>query len=170
MLDAEDLNPPVVKALLRSSTSRNLRLLSSLDELEREVSDATFAHKIVRTSLQRSMYRSRKGYKGLDGDSQHLLPPSWDAQGNIKHSGLTGDFPSLCENYRSDFTWRLYKRDCKFRHEWGEYFRSNLDWDWDLADSLRIMYELPRVGSFPEPARLTYSQCPDANARQWVAP
>ena len=164
-------DPPSVEALTKLSTSRTLRLLRNVDELEREVIDSSSSHKSGGLALWNGQYGLEKE---LSNDELHrTLSLARMARSNVPNNDMTREFHRACGNLdwsKSYWGWNRYREKCRNRHAWGEYFRSNLDWDWDLADSLRIMYELPRVGSVPEPPRLTYSQRPGANAHQRVAP
>lgn len=53
---------------------------------------------------------------------------------------------------------------CHSRHGWGEYFRSNLDWDWDLGQAMNLLFdsnaESPMV--MPRNARRTSYHLPIA--------
>lgn len=56
------------------------------------------------------------------------------------------------------FPWIRYKEECYLRHKWAPYFSSNLEWDWDLAGSLKLLYQLD------DPVLSTHIQHPAADA------
>ena len=146
---AYDPNPPIVRALVRATTLRTFRIFNSIVELEREVLDSIASQrgaegqdlvepKYTESHLQRSRYLSQRAKERV----------CWnDTMKEFQR------FCSKCESFRTigcglscsdDFDWALYKGDCKQRHAWGQYFRSNLDWCWDLAGSLKRLYRLHR--------------------------
>lgn len=76
-----------------------------------------------------------------DGRFRFTLNQARKAQ--IQCNDLTGDFAwarsyDLRDGLRE---WKWYKEMCHSRHGWGEYFRSNLDWDWDLGQAMNRLFD-----------------------------
>lgn len=125
-------NPDVVQILIDASTLRSRRLLGSFDELEREVRDSAAR---IRCSSSRAKVVDDAA-RWTDGRFRFTLNQARKAQ--IQCNDLTGDFAwarsyDLRDGLRE---WKWYKEMCFSRHGWGEYFRSNLDWDWDLGQAM----------------------------------
>ena len=168
-----------VRRLIESSTPRTLRLLKDVDELEREVLNYGPPHGARGASL-----RVRGNSGGLDDDlsheeSQRTLDFARRAhrdahlgrQYRFDWDDLARRFHNICEEkvpYIALYHWKSYKGDCRHRHTWGQFFRSHLDWDWDLAGSLKRMYKLPRkreglhMGSSGSTCHLDANACQSA--------
>ena len=142
--------PPIAEWLVKSSTSRSLRLLNNVKELKREMLDSTLAHR-SRVSVSQKM--SDNVEEGLsDEESKRTLNLARCARLSVPKTSLTKQFHEACEG--KDYcdpliAWKLYRENCKNRHAWGEYLRSILDWDWDIAGSLKYLYNLPHGLSEP---------------------
>lgn len=61
---------------------------------------------------------------------------------HVPKSDSTEEFLRARRNM-SDYEWKQFKYICQRRHQWGIYFRSNFDWDWDTASCLEYLFELP---------------------------
>lgn len=59
---------------------------------------------------------------------------------HVLESEATKEF---LEARRALLGWEHYKAICQMRNLWGEYLRSNLDWDWDTANYLEHLFKLP---------------------------
>ena len=140
-------DPPIVDQLIKSSTPRTQRLLNNSHELEREVIDSSPSHG-GRRPVQRDSSDDLRNGSSLSGEElQRTLGLARRARSEVPWNSLTEEFHQACEGRgrgESLERWKDYKKKCRNRHAWGEYFRSNLDWDWDLAGSLKQMYKLPR--------------------------
>lgn len=66
----------------------------------------------------------------------------------------------------SDYEWKQFKYICQRRHQWGIYFRSNFDWDWDIAKCLARLFELPEEVESPAAPIATVS-LDSGNADTW---
>lgn len=56
------------------------------------------------------------------------------------------------ESRKNVWDWKWYKARCRMRHQWGRYLQSSLDWDWDIANCLERLFELPEeVVASPDP-------------------
>lgn len=53
---------------------------------------------------------------------------------------------TVCEVHEDDplWKWKWYKRVCQKRHRMGELFRSSQEWDWDLSNSLKRLFQIER--------------------------
>ena len=163
-------NPPIVERLVESFTPRTLRLLLNADELEREVLDSSPSH----GSLLSVSQEEANGVENelSDEELQRTLQLARSARLNVHRNNMTKEFHEACEeeDWSSYKGWGGFKENCRNHHAWGEYFRSELDWDWDLAGSLKRMYKLPRNRSKPSPGLTQHGEyqflsscaCPDS--------
>ena len=138
-------SPAVLERLEKLFSPRTLRLLRNLDELEREVNDSSPPHGSRVSVLQEETDKVED--KLSDEKMQWTLELARKVQPNVPRNNLTKYFHQACdtadwaEPYRG---WKYYKECCRNRLILGEYFRSELDWNWNLAKSLKRMYKLPR--------------------------
>ena len=88
-----------------------------------------------------------------DEELRQALQLARSAKLTVPRNNRTEEFYVACEeeDWGSDWGWKGFKEKCRNRRAWGEYFRSELDWDWDLAGSLKRMYKLPRNCTRPSP-------------------
>lgn len=138
----------MVRSLIDKATLRFCRLLDSLDELRWEAWDSTLRpnHTILQVEQDEHVPRNWKD------TGQHTLRQALRVQ--VTDVQLTEEFRNARaevdevgntksqERRLSD--WYYYKRDRLRRNDWAKYLSSNIDWDWDLAKSLRRLYKLDR--------------------------
>lgn len=62
--------------------------------------------------------------------------------------------------------WIWYKNRCLFRHRWGIYLRTRLDWDWDSASCLQHLFQLPEEMVLPTAPNVTVD-LDTADADSW---
>ena len=155
--------PPIVGGLRKLFISRTLRLVRDVVELEREVLDSDLLHgsRISVPQEETDEARDRLSGEGL----QRKFNLAQKARLNVLRDNLTEEFHRAFEGCRSSEpfeTWKEYKKNCGNRQAWGQYFRSNLDWEWDVARSLKRLYKRPRKrpGPSPRPARLNSPHFP----------
>ena len=153
--DDERQDHSIIERLVELSTPRALTLLKNVDELQRDVISISLSHGTGGGPLP---VRGNTGrlYDNLsDEESQRTLNLARRAHRNARpgshywgsSSNPAYRFHNICEEKDSSnalLNWRSYKGSCRHRHAWGQFFRSNLDWDWNLASSLKRMYKLPR--------------------------
>ena len=144
-------DPPIVDGLVKLFTPRTLRLLRNVDELEREVLDSNLSHGRRLSVFQEDT--NEAWIQLSDEELRQALQLARSAKLTVPRNDRTEEFYVACEeeDWGSDWGWKGFKEKCRNRRAWGEYFRSELDWDWDLAGSLKRMYKLPRSRSKPSP-------------------
>lgn len=136
-----------IDALVRRYKQTSARLLASFDELHWEVWDSTVRCRYPITEMEEIKNSPPKNWK-------HFLERTLlqAHQVHVNESKLTEEFrdarSELCEDgsRRSEEEelriWNRYQTYCRYRNTWAPYFRSNLDWDWDVAGSLRRLYKI----------------------------
>ena len=162
-------DPPIVERLVKAFTPRTLRLLQNVDELEREVLDSSSSHGRLFVSQEEA---NECENELSDEELQRTLQLAQSARLNVHRNDMTKEFHEACEeeDWSSYKGWGGFKENCRNHHAWGEYFRSELDWDWDLAGSLKRMYKLPRKRPNPSPRPTQHGEyqfpsscaCPDS--------
>ena len=163
-------DPPIVERLVESFIPRILRVLRNVDELEREVLDSSPSHGSRLSVSQEDT--NEAGIQLSDEELRQALQLARSAKLTVPRNNKTEEFYVVCEekDWGSDWGWKGFKEKCRNRRAWGEYFRSELDWDWDLAGSLKRMYKLPRDRSKPSPGPTKHGEsqfpsscaCPDS--------
>lgn len=142
---SEDWLP--IKALVRRNERRSVRLLASLDEVHWEIWDSTLR---CRQSMEETeeikvlspdgweiiAERSLRKARQVEAHEDEFTKEFRDARSELRGSGSR---KSEEEELNS---WDYYKSCCHDRNTWAPYFRSNLDWDWDVAGSLRRLYKI----------------------------
>ena len=144
-------DPPIIERLMESFTPRTLRLLRNVDELEREVLDSNPSHGSRLSVSQEDT--NEAGIQLSDEELRQALHLARSAKLTVPRNNKTEEFSVAYEDedWVSDWGWKGFKEKCRNCRAWGEYFRSELDWDWDLVGSLERMYTLPRKRSKPSP-------------------
>ena len=120
-----------------------MRLVNNIDELDQEILDCTLSYESRENNLQEKILESKDALQLIRKrwpPTRSLFPPK-SIQAGVNWTPLTSEFLS-CSSIAD---WSRYKRYCKHRNRWGQFVRSNLDWDWDLASSLKRLYRLPRT-------------------------
>ena len=135
--------PLFFKRLVELSASRSARLLNNVDELEREVLSSSPSRESKVSGSKAEL--SDLGDRLSDEELQQAFKIAQGVRLNVPRSDLTEEFHIAIESgYRESYCgWKGFKERCRNRHAWGVYFRSSLDWEWDLAESLRHMYKQP---------------------------
>lgn len=63
-------------------------------------------------------------------------------EGRVPENELTKDFIEA-RNMENYFCWSWLERNCRKRHTWGWYLRSDPDWDSDVTYCMKRMFKLP---------------------------
>lgn len=163
----------MVKASIERSARRTVRLLSSSSELEWEVWDSYRRRGYTAYQYEYTCAISDDSDLGLDIRHIALSTIKGARKAHVQENDIAKEFlearnVELGNNidnleYSDElldrlFPWISYKEDCYLRHKWAPYFSSNLEWDWDLAGSLKLLYQLD------DPASPTHLQHPAADA------
>lgn len=144
-----------IQSLIEVAKQRTRRLLRSLDELEREVWGSA--------SQKRSITSQAK----IDADPHwydldnfgDIWWERWEKtlgrarRAQVTENELTEEFREarrigldsprdLNSNAPCDKrNWPYYQLHRDSRNKWGQYLRSNVDWDWDLGSCMRRLLE-----------------------------
>lgn len=130
---------PAFRSIIAQSSQRTMRLIRSSQELEREILDTHSTHSVEQTDSVRK------------GDCQGWSEDKWQKsfkqamEIHVDENDLTKDFRQAQNTDLTDlmYWWKQYKEHRQTRSIWGEYFRSNLDWNWDPSGSLKCLFRLP---------------------------
>lgn len=151
----------MAQVLISKATTRACRLLDSFDELRWEVWDSTLRRNHTIPQMEQDE-RVPHDWKDI---AERTLNSA--ARFQVAEVELTEEFRNAraevdevgnMKSYERRLSdWYYYKRDRLRRNEWATYFSSNLEWDWDLAESLRRLYKLDSPGSS------ACRQCPAAD-------
>lgn len=150
---------PLVQSLTNVSIRRTQRLLGSFDALEGEILGNTLT-----TSRSPSLLKIESDplWFSLHDFGQQWWK-SWEtslerARGvQVQRNSLTEEF-SVARNiglgrdpYTSEWqaiedrrNWAYYQLHRLSRNKWGQYFRSNMDWDWDLGTCMKCMFVIEK--------------------------
>lgn len=155
----------MVKASIERSARRTVRLLRSSSELEWEVWDSyrnrgytayqyEYTHAIsddLDLDICRIAFSTIKGAQTAHVQENDIAKEFLEAR-NVELGNNIDNLEYSDELSDTLSPWISYKEDCYLRHKWAPYFSSNLEWDWDLAGSLKLLYQLD------DPAPLTHLQ------------
>lgn len=151
---------PVLNLVWRSAQISARLLLASLDELHWEISDSTLRHSPPVTQMERMENMFNDGWETI---AERTYYPA--SQIHVSEDKLTEEFRrararELSGGFKVDVTvtlqwWHTYKTYCRRRNAWAPFFRSNLDWNWDVAGCLRRMYRVEKPTPSVDPHRLT---------------
>lgn len=171
-------DPLTIHRYTQAYMRRSHRLLSSFDELEREVQsdavrvlpqsqwdglhDRRQADEELKLSRERAWQALSQKLCISEDDIRWELDRVPDSQyGDIarfrnsiaqtyaREKGLTWKFMRALFNRSYFDNWRWYKGKCRDRQRWGEYLRSDLDWDWDTASCLKRLFDVERPKPLP---------------------
>ena len=121
---------------------RTRRVLNSFSELQWEVHDAATSfrvenvmkevcspacHDLLGDSLWDTLRRARNA----------VVP-----ENDLTRKFLEARVPEYVKGEERNWRWGNYKLLCRYRHQWGQYLRSDLEWDWDVAGSLRRLFRI----------------------------
>lgn len=122
------------QSLVDASARRSMRFLSSFSILESEIQDS-------RERINNSASLSK-----ADSEEYAYRDERQPFQKVILKDGLLHFDMSLFFDYfhreNSHYTNWKRKDDIRFRRRWGEYFRSNMDWDWDVKTCFENLFKL----------------------------
>ena len=136
---------PIFRALVRSSAYRTQRLVNNVDELFRELVDTTSSYNSKESALRKEL--DELEYEPSSAELEWSFNRARNAISDDTWRNLTDEHHifSIFRTFDMDIDqYEILKRSCRKRHAWGQYLRSDLDWDWDLAGSLKRMHRLPR--------------------------
>lgn len=127
---------------MRRYKHRSARLLSSFGEVYWEILDSTLRCRYPVTKIDEIKEHSSEGW---EIGARRTLYRARQVQ--VSEDEVTKEF----RDARSEFwemghrktldVWDNYKHYCHRRNTWAPYFRSNLDWDWDISGSLKRLYK-----------------------------
>lgn len=161
----------MINASIERSTPRSVRLLSSSSELEWEVWDSyrrrgytAYQYEYTRAvsddldlDIFYIAFSTIKGAQKAHVQENDIAKEFLEAR-NVELGNNIDNLEYSHELSDTLFPWISYKEDCYLRHKWAPYFSSNLEWDWDLAGSLKLLYQLD------DPVLSTHIQHPAADA------
>lgn len=145
MTTPRGVNPIELQSYLMLCRTRFRRLLLVPNELRREASDTVkLGHHKFQSSQEDPPLEEEKS----EGEWRRSLDCARKAR--IIMNDLTEEFSrarAVREVHEGDdplWKWKWYKRVCRKRHRTGEVFRSSLEWDWDLSNSLKRLFRVER--------------------------
>lgn len=127
-------NPSYIQKIISRPLQRTQRLLKSFDELERDVrgGNSGASDSLHRSEVGDCKWTKEKLQRTFENARKARVPENELTKGFIEARSE--------EDYRC---WNWYKKNCRKRHAWGQYFRSNLDWDSGVTYSMKRMFKLP---------------------------
>lgn len=138
--------PIFLQTHLRMCATRTRRLLASPDELRREAGDSVgFKHNTLSSKYPPFGEKPEEEWQRSLDRAQCI---------QVDDNCLTSEFLYARDPRWNDDdleVWRNYKHTHHMRYRMGEYCRSNLDWDWDTASSLKRLFRTYRPTKFPRP-------------------
>lgn len=159
---------PPIQNLIEAAKQRTWRLLRSFDELEREVWGCVSQNNSFTSpgKMDAIPFWLRhddfgeiwwKHWESTLTRARRVQVPEnvlTEEFREARRIGLKGD-PAVEEKWRFDCderNWPHYKLYRLSRHKWGQYLRSDMDWDWDLGSCMKRLFKIEkqtRVGSSP---------------------
>ena len=131
-----------ISQMMHRHTRRTHRLLSSFSELQWEVHNAATLFragdtvKEVRFSIHGEL--SDDFLRDTLRRARNVVVPEND----LTREFLDARVPEFHKGKERIWNWKWYKLKCRYQHQWGQYLRSNTDWDWDVAGSLRRLFRI----------------------------
>lgn len=151
---------PVLHGLVDTSIRRTRRLFISFNELEREAQGCSshvngFSQLKIRAN---SLSLFPDDYEESWWDSwEDTLKQAWTAQ--VPDNELTREFREARRiglrdpgEHQDVTVWGYYVLRKIARHQMGQYFCSNLDWDWDLGACMKHLFKVERTWGGPSTA------------------
>ena len=135
------VDPPAVCCYSTSFLSVTRRLLSSRDELAREVQAniSPLGRFLSLSGLASSQPKQTEW-------TEERLRSSLDQarRVRVRRNDLTEDFQEIrddpdLEKYNMS-QWKYHQNAQELRHYWGQALCCNYDWDWDLSESLKRLF------------------------------
>lgn len=166
-----DKNPLHLQSCLKRSARRSERLLSSFEELLWEVQysiwrripavlcagkNEAYPEGFWDGLVERSLHQARKVQVCEDECTKEFRT----ARSTVFESG---DRKTLG---LSLLDWYEYKRNCLLRSTWAPFFWSNLDWNWDLGESLTRLYKIETFTTSAAPIAMIYPD--DVSGSAWI--
>lgn len=131
-------NPSAIQRLSDTIGKRTSRLLKSYVRLTAAIEVSTSKHCCQQT---------RKDTSHTGDDVSFLRSINQAIKAHAGQGHLTEEFRSVqevlkssCEDELAIQEWKRYKSICRARDAWGKYLLSDFDWDWDLSQSLEILF------------------------------
>lgn len=146
-----------IASLFTEACLHTQKLLVSIEALEQETQCASTRSTACDTMIDRTKLGS------LEERRQYLWRSLRSARrAHVSETSLTAEFQvarkprwlylaelglrpvRMDEEYSEVWpaNWDKYKVRCNLRHCWGVYLRSNLDWEWNLAKSLQMLFNV----------------------------
>lgn len=165
----------MINASIERSTPRSVRLLRFSSELEWEVWDSyrrrgqtayqyeypNVIHDDLDLDMDLIAFNAMRGAQKAHVQENDITKEFLEAR-NVEIGNNIDSLEAFevgLDNLSNQlWTWIFYIQDRYIRHKWAPYLSSNLEWDWDLAGSLKLLYQLD------EPAPSTHIQHPAADA------
>lgn len=143
---------PLFRDYIGRSVRRAALLLSSFDELHWEVRDSIVPSDMRKEPIE-TRFPTEETYSDYTKPPFHQLRQARRA--HVCENELTLKFRKAREETpeykdKGEITkqgwdaanWRSFKLDCIWKNRNAAYFRSIMDWNWDLAGSLKDLFEL----------------------------
>lgn len=149
---------PAIQSLLEAAKQRTRRLLRSFSELEREVwgrvlQNTSFISqaKIDAVPFRSSLYDFGEVWwnhweRTLSRARRVQVPENCLTEEFIwaRRIGLYCDPEDEEKGRFFSHEWPYYELRRLSRHKWGQYLRSNMDWDWDLGSCMKRLFEIEK--------------------------
>lgn len=152
---------PFIQGVIKSAEQRTQRLLTSLDELEREVRGCASQTSILQFKIDADPPWSTlydfgdvwwKDWKNTLGHARRVQVTDNHLTEEFREArkiGLGRDpssYPDILDtniNYDRR-NWGYYQLRRGSRHKWGQYLRSTMDWDWDLGACIKRLFKIEK--------------------------
>lgn len=152
--------PIFLQTHLRMCATRTRRLLASPDELRREAGDSVgFKHNTLSSKYPPFGEKPEEEWQRSLDRAQCI---------QVDDNCLTSEFLYARDPRWNDDdlkVWSNYKHTHHMRYRMGEYCRSNLDWDWDTASSLKRLFRIDWPSKSPRPECPMQHVCPSLSAK-----
>lgn len=153
-----------IESLIEAAKQRTWRLLRSFDALEIEVRGCTSQSNYCTTQFK----ITADPHWNLLDDFGDEWWKCWKItldrarRVRVQENGLTEEFREArrlgLEDKYECRNWAKYQLRRTSRHKWGQYLRSNMDWDWDLGTCMRRLFKVEPTREGHSPA----TQCSPA--------
>lgn len=122
---------------ITASMPRSQRLLSSLEDLRSDI-----VHGNQQLDTMASMWKVVNPHDFFEWPEEDLRQSrrrAWKVI--VRTTDLTREFMIAHTSYDIN-QWYAYKVNCQRRHRWGEFLRSNMDWEWDTGSCLKRLFKI----------------------------
>lgn len=166
-----DKNPLHLQSFLKRSARRSERLLSSFEELLWEVQYSTWRRIPAVLCAGKNEAYSEGFWDGLVERSLHQAREVQVCEDECTKEFRTARSTVFESGDRktlglSLLDWYEYKRNCLLRSTWAPFFWSNLDWNWDLGESLARLYKIETFTTSAAPIAMIYPD--DVSGSAWI--